>query len=146
MTRIPFVIPAGILVLAGVLSSCAGVSSGSGSAAQAARSDLSAAATSSAVVQARQQAMTEVVTPCKGLLPSLTAFRTCAEGKLGIQGSSPEAKARRGALDSCLFEAAAADRVTMPHNQAGRLAFENGGAPDCVSQILLAPSPSASPS
>lgn len=129
------------LLAATVVAACS--SSASSSHVQAAASNASAVATSPAVIHARQQAQVLVITPCKPQLPSVHGFVTCAEVKLGIQGTSTQAKARRGALGSCLFEAGAADHVTT---KAGRLVFEQTGAPDCVSQILLAATPSASAS
>lgn len=140
------------LVFVTVLSACGAHAAVSGAqGASAAKSNISAVATSPAVIKAKQQAVTLVVNPCKPKLPSLTGFRDCAEQKLGIEGDTPAATAKRGALGTCLFEAAAADHVLT---KAGRLKFEEVGGPDCISQILLAngaqggtgPSSSASPS
>ncbi len=143
---------AGLFVIAAaavaVLAGCAGTSSSS--AAQAAKSNISAVATSPAVLHAEQVAKVEVVNPCKANLPlHFKKFISCAEGKLAIQGDSPDAQAKRGALESCLFEAGNADNVLKPGNHIGRLHFEQVGAPNCIAQILLAnslSSPSMSPS
>jgi hypothetical protein len=118
------------LILAGALTVAGCASNGSASsAASAAASRASAVATSSAVIAARAKAMNDVVNPCKPQLPGLVAFKNCAETRMGITGPSQDAKARRDALGTCLFEAAAADHLTTA---AGRLAFETAGAPDCV--------------
>lgn len=130
----------------------AGCASSSGSSAQAVKSNVSAVATAPAVLHAEAVAKVEVINPCKANLPlHFKKFIACAEGKLGIQGSSPDAQAKRGALESCLFEAGNADNVLKPGNHAGRLHFEQVSAPNCAAQILLAnsssgPSMSASPS
>ncbi len=121
-----------------VLAACSSSSSSPG----AARSNFSAVATSPAVIHAEQVAKVEVVNPCKSHLPNIHGFIVCAETKLGIRGKSPEAQAKRGALESCLFEAGSADHVLRPHNKAGRLTFEQVGAPDCIAQILEANSSS----
>ena len=139
------------LVLMGALTigpAVAGCSSSGSSGAHAAQSALSAAATSSAVVNAKNQAMTVVVNPCKHQLPGLLAFYHCAVDHLGISGNSDAAKAERGALESCLFEAGRADHVLSHGDQGkqGRQTFEDDGAPDCISQVLLAKNSTASPS
>lgn len=133
-----------------VIAACGGSSGSSG--ASAAKSNVSAVATSPAVIHAEKVAKVEVVNPCKANLPlHWHRFITCAEAKLAITGKSDEAKAKRGALETCLFEAGNANHVLRVHNKAGRLHFEQVSAPDCIAQILEAnstasPSPSGSKS
>lgn len=128
------IIRPGLAIAALALTAACG-SASTGSSAQAVKSNASALATSSSVVHAKQVATVEVINPCKSQLPSIAKFKDCAEGKLGITGNSDAAKAKRGSFYSCLIEAANADHV-FTHD--GRVKFEQVGAPDCASQILLA--------
>lgn len=112
------------------LAACGGKHAAAASSAEA---HASAVATAPAVLAARQKAITTVVNPCKTKLPDLSSFKSCAEGRMGISGTTPAAKAKRGAFESCLFEAAAADNIL---HASGRTKFETAGAPDCASQVM----------